>query len=467
MGSMLVAVLVSSAQIRPPAACNTGISPTESFDMYMPAHSVTVTVPPVATIELDAFKYAGDNALVAVPQACATEGAFHFPGLRASNLADRNQPNTSYYFRIDDGWLQSPDAQYEALSQFGGCACGLVILMHGTTGHRWESVSYGAMLAGMGYLVIAPDSHAMPPSMGLKGAGGLKPSSRIPTNNYCGAYDPYIDRCGTWEKPFCYSTSAENILHDPNKYREYVERNYHIRKMELDSFVGRRLGFLQSWAAEKPIFLLGRSEGASVVARYHHPSLFSLLSGLIIVSFSCEWTYFAACQENVNICEGKCDKALPILNIIGSHDQYFGNTSSVAAEVASDPAGYGSPETGNCKSALDSQGFKYSTVVVLHEPDTEHELIYTHDNAVHLSLPLTDASPSGQSLLQGPSPPLHAPGTQPLFRLPLLPLGSLAPECWPVRAHCRSMGLVGARGLHVGLGRYWSVALRPTPFRVG
>ena len=166
---MLVAVLVSSAQIRPPAACNTGISPTESFDMYMPAQSVTVTVPPVATIELDAFKYAGDNALVAVPQACATEGAFHFPGLRASNLADRNQPNTSYYFRIDDGWLQSPDAQYEALSQFGyealsqfgGCACGLVILMHGTTGHMWESVSYGAMLAGMGYLVIAPDSHAM------------------------------------------------------------------------------------------------------------------------------------------------------------------------------------------------------------------------------------------------------------------------------------------------------------------
>ena len=237
--------------------------------------------------------------------------------------------------------------------------------------------------------------------------------------------------------------------------------------MELDSFVGRRLGFLQSWAAEKPIFLLGRSEGASVIARYHHPSLFSLLSGLIIVSFSCEWTYFAACQENVNICEGKCDKALPILNIIGGQDQYFSKTSSVAAEVASHPAGYGSPETGNCKSALDSQGFKYSTVVVLHEPDTEHELIYTHDNAVHLSLPLTDASPSGQSLLQGPSPPLHAPGTQPLFRLPLLPLRALAPECWPVRAHYRPVGLVGARGLHVGLGRYWSVALRPTPSCVG
>jgi len=249
-------------------------------------------------------------------------------------------------------------------------------------------------MAGMGYVVVLLDSQAMPDSMGLKGARPLLNTSSIDTTNYCGAFNPYAGSCSSWSKPYCYSTKASTILLDTLHYREYVERNYLIRKLEMDYFVQSRGDLL---AAYSNIFLLGRSEGAMIAGRYYHETLFEKLSGIILSGWSCEFNYFVSCAENAQVCGDKCRKSLPQLNLVGGADSFFGpGQSSVASTVAADPNGYGGPTiTGNCRAAYDAQGFKSSTVVVF--PGVGHSLTYTMDNAVRSIFADFLASPSESS----------------------------------------------------------------------
>ena len=153
------------------------------------------------------------------------------------------------------------------------------------------------MMSGLGYVVVLPDSQSQPDSMGMKGKAPVKNTSEIDTSNQCGSYDPYHGgkKCSGFNKPFCYSSKAVNILNDPAGYRKYVERNYHIRKLELDYFFDNSAALLEAgWGK---VFLLGRSEGAMTAARYYHAALDAVLSGTIITSFSCEFNYFISCGE--------------------------------------------------------------------------------------------------------------------------------------------------------------------------
>eukprot|EP00930_Biecheleria_cincta_P087570 TRINITY_DN767_c0_g1_i3.p1 TRINITY_DN767_c0_g1~~TRINITY_DN767_c0_g1_i3.p1 ORF type:complete len:493 (+),score=74.22 TRINITY_DN767_c0_g1_i3:175-1479(+) len=369
--------------------------------MYMPYHKKTVAVPAIP-LNVTNYTYAADNAMVSIPAKCYDMYQAKL-GL-TPNWNDRQPggPKGMFYFRISD-----PANEYEMLSEMGqsGCACGLVILAHGTSGVTWQSGSYGAMLSGMGYVVIAPDSHAMPASMGLKGVGKLKKTADIATANYCGKLNPYEETCGTWEFPFCYSTKTDNILNDRQTYREYVERNYMIRKLELDALVetyGSKL--VSAW---NKVFLLGRSEGAMTAARYYNPTLHQKLSGLILSGWSCEFNYFMSCADHAKVCGDQCAKTMPVLNINGKVDSYFGaQDSSVAATVAANTThGYGGPITGNCRAAFTAQGFAKSTVVDF--PGVSHSIMYSHDNALRsvlgdfLADPASDSSTWGSLKRQG------------------------------------------------------------------
>jgi len=181
-------------------------------------------LPPVPT-EVNKYSYATDNAMVAIPEKCAE----HVPSALASNFMDRQPggPTGMYYMRVS-----SPTEEYGLLQKMGesGCAAGLVILLHGTSGFRWNPASYSAMMSGLGYIVVGPDSHAMPADMGFKGAESLKATADIDTSNYCGSMEVYNGRCGTWAKPLCYSTKDKNILEDRAKYKQLVERSYLVRK---------------------------------------------------------------------------------------------------------------------------------------------------------------------------------------------------------------------------------------------
>lgn len=344
--------------------------------MYLPysGHQMTVTVPPVPTTTLSDYSYATDNAIVAIPKQCVTEYGSEL-GLSTGNVDERQPggPTGMGYMRISD------TAQYATLENMTSCACGLVVLMHGTSGVTWQTASYSTMMSGMGYVVVMPDSHAMPDSMGLKGKRPLKATDDIDKSNYCGEFDPYEGSCSSFSKPFCYSTKVENVLNDEAKYRKYVERNYLIRKQELDYFVQSRTALLDAFSK---VFLFGRSEGAMVSSRYHNSALDAKLSGRILSGYSCEFNYFVSCADNAKICGDQCDKSVPQLNVNGQDDSYFGSVeSSVSSVVATnDTHGYGGTITGNCRKAYNDQAFTKATVVDF--PGVSHSIMYSHDNAL-------------------------------------------------------------------------------------
>lgn len=350
----------------------------ETIDIYMPypKHDVTVTVPPVPT-DVSKYDYATNNAMVAIPEKCLHKFKDELGG-PASNFQDRQPggPMGMYYMRVSN-----PAAEYSLLERMGssGCAAGLVIMMHGTSGFRWNPGSYSAMLSGMGYVVVGPDSHAMPANMGLKGADSLKTTAEIDTSEYCGSMEVYNGRCGTWAKPYCYSTKDDNILNNRLKYKQFVERSYLVRKLELDYFVESRQALLSSY---NKVVLFGRSEGAMVASRYYHANLHPHLTSMIISGWSCEFNYFVSCAEHAHVCGNMCSKEIPILNVNGDLDAYFGALDSVSSRVSANAThGYGAAKiTGNCRGALDMQGFRFGTVVSL--PPAGHSILYSHDNAL-------------------------------------------------------------------------------------
>lgn len=347
----------------------------DSYDWYLayPSHNKTITVPPVPT-ELSKYSYATNRALVAVPAKCVTQFGEKYGMMPNFNDRQPGGPTGMHYMRVSNAV-----AEYAALLEIAqsSCAAGLVLLLHGTSGARWQAVSYVAQTSGAGYLTIMLDSHAMPADMGLKGAGYLKASGEMDTSNYCGSLDAYSDRCGTWAKPFCYSSKYENLVNDRVKSKKYVERNYLIRKMEVDYFVSAQQPLLNAFSK---VFLFGRSEGAMVASRYYSPNLHPKLAGIILSGASCEYNYFVSCKENAKLCEGSCSKETPILNFIGDDDSYFGATDSLSTKVAASVNGYGGPITGNCFQSLHEQEFRFGTVVTF--GPAGHSIIYSHDNAV-------------------------------------------------------------------------------------
>lgn len=330
-----------------------------------------MTVPPVP-LDISMYSYATDNAVVLIPSAC---NKVYGKQLGTKSIDDRQPggPKGMGYFRVSDS-----RTQYSVLASMSKCSCGLVLLMHGMGGVVWESVSYAVDMSAMGYVVVLPDSQAMPTSMGLKGAGPFLNISAINTSNYCGAFNPYVGSCNSWSKPYCYSMRAPAILLDPNHHREYFERVYLLRKLELDYFVKSRGDLLGAW---KKVFLAGRNEGAMVAGRYYNSVLFAKLSGLILVGWSCEFNHFVSCAESAKVCGDRCQKSLPQLNLVGGIDQFYGPTAtSVASTVAAASNGYGGPITGNCRAAYNAQGFGHATVVVF--PGVWSYLTYSVDNAV-------------------------------------------------------------------------------------
>merc|ERR1719336_3680440 len=123
------------------------------------------------------------------------------------------------YFRMR---ISDPENEFALLAEMKDCACGLAIELHGSGGAWFQTTAYAAMMAGLGFIVVVPDSMAMPDEMGLKGKLPLKDVSDIDNAHWCGAFNPYEGTCESFAKPFCYDTHVSNIFQDQKKYREYM-----------------------------------------------------------------------------------------------------------------------------------------------------------------------------------------------------------------------------------------------------
>jgi len=352
--------------------------PDDKYTITMPHQGKTFTVPPLPAGG-DSYSYAMDNALVAIPKKCVDQHSESIT--KASDLKNKQEcdPQGMKYVRIAD--LKGiRTGGYDTLKEMASCSAGLVVGFHGSGGPGWGQVQYAAILSGLGYIHVIPDSMAMPESMGLKGKTPLKSADQITTTDYCGGYSSSEGSCGSFNKPYCFSTKLDNIVANSDLYRQYVEGVYQIRKREMDYFVNNVPNdFFSSFTK---VFAVGNSEGAMVLSRYYHADFNQHLAGIIIDGWSCEFNYFVSCADNAKICGDSCDKSTPLLNLIGEDDEWFGRVSdSMSNKVAGHDSGYGaSTITGNCHKAFSDQGFTNATTVVF--GGTGHTPKYWNDNLV-------------------------------------------------------------------------------------
>merc|ERR1712242_325655 len=336
-------------------------------------HPPNVTVPGIPT-EADAYAYATDNALVAIPEACYTKYKEKITASKELNDRQPGGPTGMRYLFISD-----LEGGYETLAAMTDCACGLVIEMHGSGGPGWTAVMFGAWFSGMGHIEVIPNSMAMPDDLGLKGKLPMKKIEDVNTDNYCGGFGAFDGSCGSFNKPYCYSTKDVNILANGDKYRKYVEGVYQIRRRELQYFVDNQADLLNAFTGK--VFLVGNSEGSMIASRFHHPALDEVMAGRILTAYACDFNYFVSCEESSQVCEDSCDKSIPQLNVIGTDDEYFGNQEgSMSYKIANGEGGYGGPLTGNCKAKYDAQKFENSVVVEFE--GAGHGPSYWNDNTM-------------------------------------------------------------------------------------
>lgn len=340
----------------------------EELEMILPKHKANspLEVPKIPQSE-DKYAYATEWALVSIPNKCFEKMKDKIR--KHTTITDRGADEGTAYFYLGDLGAEDDilEDKISILADMGGsdgCACGLLIEMHGSGGPGWSAVQFAAIFANAGYIAILPNSMAQPEDMGLKGKTVQEDPEKISTSAYCGSFNAFDKggrKCSGFSQPYCYSTKFENVIEDSEKYRKYVEGIYTIRKLEMDSFIDSSKQLLEAF---DNVYLAGNSEGAMAASRYHHADLDAKLKGRILSAWSCNYNYFVSCAKHAEICEGECSKEVPQLNLIGQKDEYFGAVDdSMSSRVAADEKGYGGPITGNCRAAYDNHGFTKATVV--------------------------------------------------------------------------------------------------------
>jgi len=334
-------------------------------------NSSTFSVPGLNS-NITSYKYATDNALVALPAQCALNFAANIT--KAAVLPNKNQcdPQGMKYVRISD-----IEGTWDTLAKMTNCSQGLVIGFHGSGGPGWGQVQYAIIFSGLGYIHVQLDSMASD-NQNLKGRAP-QAGEDISMDNYCGAFSASNETCSKFSKPYCYTSEKDVIVAQADTYRKYMEGVFQIRKREMDDFVDEHEDFLDAFST---IYAVGNSEGAMILNRYWHEDFTDKLKGMIFDGWSCEFNYFVPCADAARICEDKCKKSIPVLNMIGDEDESFGVIStSMAQKVKADADGYGADTiTGNCNAQFVSQSFDSHTTVVF--KGAGHTPKYWSDNLV-------------------------------------------------------------------------------------
>mmetsp|Transcript_13567 Transcript_13567/g.34835 ORF Transcript_13567/g.34835 Transcript_13567/m.34835 type:complete len:280 (-) Transcript_13567:320-1159(-) len=129
---------------------------------------------------------------------------------------------------------------------------------------------------------------------------------------------------------------------------------------------------------------MGTSEGAMSVSRFDDRAYGKLITGRIINAFACEYCYFTPTRDAADL-GGQLD--VPTLNIIGTHDEFFGPPASgewagsIASKIAADKnTGWGEVPTGNAYASFLRQGVKVGLVATFVK--AEHDATLVADNAL-------------------------------------------------------------------------------------
>ncbi len=156
--------------------------------------------------------------------------------------------------------------------------------------------------------------------------------------------------------PNSYKIKNRPTYRSPTKLKNYTKvHNVRVTEIAFNHKKLKKLPYIDN----KNIFLMGNSEGGLAVAIYK-PSSFR---GRIVTAFSCESSYF---YKNFKLAS---KKSKPLLNIIGTHDEFFAKKSKFNTKYK--VSGNGIEKLKNHKNAK---------VVIL--PKAKHDLtqnIYVKD----------------------------------------------------------------------------------------
>lgn len=244
---------------------------------------------------------------------------------------------------------------------------GVLVFMHGSGGMTGNNLRFARIFAGLGFLVIAPDDMAS--SKYRKRL--LQPLPTFESNTDYWENDLVYASATSGE--FAYNTQVDAVLKDPSGYKKLYEKVYQERRSELHYV----LSHLPDFVDKMGVFTMGTSEGAMTVARFDDQRYGTMIDGRIISAFCVEYCYFTPTHKAA---EFGGNLSVPTLNIIGSHDEYFGTNESIAQKVASDKErGYGSTQLqGHAFQTMIRQGMEHGCVCVFDKG--LHDLTTTADN---------------------------------------------------------------------------------------
>ncbi len=149
-----------------------------------------------------------------------------------------------------------------------------------------------------------------------------------------------------------YNTPAKMSAYEEVHKLRQAEIHYNLGKLKNVSFID-----------EEHLFLMGNSEGGLAAAAYKGREF----KARIITAYSCENGYYS---KDFKLGAKKNE---PFLNIIGTHDEYFGKNSKPNEnhEIK-----------GHCTKAL----MKYKNAKVIILPQTKHDIttnIYVKEDIIH------------------------------------------------------------------------------------
>jgi len=265
---------------------------------------------------------------------------------------------------------------FAVLRRFEGCMIkGVVVFMHGSAGMTGVNLRYARMMAGAGYLVIAPDHMAASNSQVRR----RLPRPLLPAfGEEADYWSPDLVYSTGTEGHLAYNTRPEKLLNEPEKFMEVYEKAYLLRQSEL----AYTLRNLPAFIKDMGVFLMGTSEGGMTVARFPDGPYGCLINGRIVSAWSCEYNYYVQSPEVARI-GGGADR--PMLNIIGDADHYFGAENSIssvflqmAGQTGLDKHQPVTPIVGHGLKAMVEKGVEAGLVTFLlggmHDPTLTHDI---------------------------------------------------------------------------------------------
>jgi len=252
-----------------------------------------------------------------------------------------------------------------------------LLYMHGSGGLVWANPRFARTAAGCGYVVICPDELA-----------GSKFRSRKTHPLHT-----LQDDTGYWQNSLFYEgkqavageslefcTQVNEVIGHKEHYRTLYNKVYHVRRAELHFVLSR----LPPLAHQLGVVIMGCSEGAMTVARFDDQRYGRMIVGRVLAAYSAEFCYMHSSQEEA-LLGGQ--KNVPTLNLIGTHDEYFGPPphgnfkGSAAALISAKTGNWGEQEiTGNAYRSFIAQGFETGLVATF--PGGEHDLTLHHNHEV-------------------------------------------------------------------------------------